>query len=393
MQVFKLFIKILKKNIPTAMIYLVIFISISVAMTKNASTDKMFKDTKMKVTVFDEDDTPESHALVDLIGSKHELVELENDHDTIMQQLYFETVDYVLIINKGYAEKLCSEDTSTLFSTYHMHSSYSVVLMNQTLDSYVSTVRAYTAAGHDITEASELTADALSRKVEINIPSFNESKEYGKSIASYFQYFVYCIISVIISTLCPVLITLNKKELRFRTNCSCLKTSSYSAQLIAGSLIFIAVLWILLMAVGVFLNGAMFTGKARYALLNSFIFTAITGGIALLICEFSPSDMAVKVMNQVVGLGMCFLCGVFTPQSMLGGKALAIGRFLPAYWYIKVNNMLSGEEMFNRTEIAECMLIEVGFAVTLLLTALVVHRVKYSSAAIHLAVPKVKTEH
>ena len=68
-------------------------------------------------------------------------------------------------------------------------------------------------------------------------------------------------------------------------------------------------------------------------------------------------------------------------------------RFLPAYWYVKANNMLSGAEAYEGGELAQCLIIEAGFAVTLLLAALVVHRVKYSSASIKLASHKLETEH
>ena len=147
------------------------------------------------------------------------------------------------------------------------------------------------------------------------------------------------------------------------------------------------------MVVGIFLNGGMFTGRAWYAVLNSFIFTAVIGAIALLICEFSPSDMVVKLLNQVIGLGMCFTSGVFIPQSLLSDKVITAARFLPAFWYVKVNNMLSGADAYDGKDVAQCMLIEVGFAVTFLLAALVVHRFKYSSASVRLTVPEVKTEH
>ncbi len=393
MQVFKLFMKVLKKNIPTAIIYFVVFVAVSIAMTKNAETDKTFRDTKMNVTVFDEDNTPESEALKEFIGRKHKLVEMSDDRDEIMQQLYFDTVEYVLIINDGYSDMLSSGKTEGMFSTYHMHTSYSAVLMEQTLDSYVSSVRAYIAAGSDISEAVQLAEEAVSQKVETDIVKFGGSEDFPTGISSYFNYFVYIVISVVISALCPVILTMGKKELRYRTNCSCLSSSSYSMQVIAGSLIFVFGVWLLFMAVAAVLNGGGFTGKIWYAVLNSFIFTAVTGALALLICEFGPTDMIVKILNQVLGLGMCFMCGVFIPQDLLSEKVLAVSRFLPAYWYVKANNMLSGAETYEGGELAQCLIIEAGFAVTLLLAALVVHRVKYSSASIKLASPKLETEH
>ena len=384
MQVFKLFMKVLKKNLFTSMIYVIVFVAISIPMARSAAADKAFKDTPIKIAVFDEDDTPESRALTEFIGRKHKLVELENDKDKIMQALYFETVNYVLIINDGYAERLAGSDTDGLFSTQHIHESYATVMVSQLLDSYVGSVRAYLAGGADMSEAQQSAADAVLSQAEVTIARSKGSEDLSEASSTHFRYLTYILISVIINALCPVLLKLGKKEFRFRTNCSCMKSASYSIQVFAGSAVFIAGLWLLLMVVSVVQNGGMFTGTAWYAVLNSLIYTLICAAIALLICSFEPSDTVVNLLTQIIGLGSSFLCGVFIPQSMLGEGVLAAAKFLPAYWYVKVMEMLSGSEAFNGSRLAMYMLIELGFAVALLLIALVVIRVKYSSAAIKL---------
>ncbi len=376
--------KVLKKNLFTSMIYVVVFVSISIPMAKSAATDKSFKDTPMKIAVFDEDDTPESRALVGFIGKKHKLAELENDRDKIMQALYFESVNYVLIINDGYAEKLTGSDTTGMFSTHHIHESYATVMMSQLLDSYVGAVRAYKAGGAELPDACEMASEAVMQQAEVTIARSRGAENFSESTASHFRYMTYILISVMINALCPVLLKLSKKEFRFRTNCSCMNSTSYTLQVFAGSAVFIAALWLAMMIVSVVQNGGMFAGIAWYAVLNSLIYTLICAAIALLICAFEPSDTVVNLMTQIIGLGSSFLCGVFIPQSMLGDSVLAAAKFLPAYWYVKVVEMLSGTEAFNGERLAMYMLIELGFAVALLLIALVVNRVKYSSAAIKL---------
>ncbi len=384
MQVFKLFMKVLKKNIFTSMIYIIVFIAISIPMAKSASTEKTFKDTPLKIVVFDEDGTDASRALAGFIGKKHKLKTLENDKDTIMQALYFQSVDYVLTINEGYGEKLLSDDTSALFSTYHMHDSYATVMVSQLLDTYVSAVRAYSAGGAELTDACEMASDAVLQQAEVTIARSKGSENFSESTAAHFRYLSYILVSVIINALCPVLLKLNKKEFRFRTNCSCIKPSAYSVQLFTGSAVFIGALWLALMVVSVVQNGGMFSGIAWYAVLNTFIYTIICTAISLLICSFDPSDNVVNLLTQIIGLGSSFLCGVFIPQSMLGSGVLAAAKFLPAYWYVKVVEMLSGAEVFDGSKLAVYLLIEAGFAAALLMMSLVVNRIRYTSAAIKL---------
>lgn len=390
MQVFKLFFKVLKKNIMTPMIYIIVFVAISIPMSRAAAAEKAFKDASLKIAVFDEDGTAESNALSGFIGRKHEIVELANDRDKIMEALYFDSIDYVLIINDGYGEKLAAGETEGMFSTYHMHDSYAVVMVSQLLDSYVSSVRGYIAGGADIADAEEKAADAVLQEAQVTIARNESGGVLSSSSASYFRYLAYIIVSVIISALCPVLLKLSKKEFRFRTNCSCMKSSSYTFQLFLGSVAFIAVVWLAMMVVSVVQNGGMFAGNAWFAVLNTFAYTLVCTAIALVICSFEPSDTVVSLVTQIIGLGSSFLCGVFVPQSMLGDGVLAAAKFLPAYWYVKAVEMLGGSEKFDGSRLAMYILIELGFAVALMLTALVVSRVKYTGAAIKL--PKLAAE-
>ncbi|MDO4863749.1 MAG: ABC transporter permease [Ruminococcus sp.] len=390
MQVFKLFFMVLKKNIMTPMIYIIVFVAILIPMSRAGAAEKTFKDASLKIAVFDEDGTAESAALRDFIGRKHEIVKLANDRDKIMQALYFESVDYVLIISDGFSDKLASGDTEGMFSTYHMHETYSTVIASQLLDSYVSSVRGYLAGGMDMAEASAMAADAVLQEAEVTIARSESGGVLSSSSASYFRYLAYILVSVIISALCPVLLKLGKKEFRFRTNCSCIKSSSYTLQLIAGSVAFIAVIWLLMMVVSVVQNGGMFAGNAWFAVLNTLIYTLVCTAIALVICSFEPSDTVVSLVTQIIGLGSSFLCGVFVPMSLLGEGVLAAAKFLPAYWYVKATEMLGGNEKFDAERLAMYMLIELGFAVALMLIALVVNRVKYTGAAIKL--PKLAGE-
>ena len=48
------------------------------------------------------------------------------------------------------------------------------------------------------------------------------------------------------------------------------------------------------------------------------------------------------MINNILTLGMSFLCGIFIPQQMLGKGVLAFSKFLPLYWYIKNNDLISG---------------------------------------------------
>ncbi len=384
MQVFNAFIKVLKKKLPGSIIYVVVFLVIAFPMAMNTANDvDIFEADRLSICIFDEDDTKESRALSACIGKNHDLVELENNRNAITDALYYETVDYVLIINKGYSKRLADTQEQKLFSSYHMHDSYGTVFMEQFLNEYVSAVRAHIAGGAELFAAIQSTEEALSQETKVTYANFlhdDTNTDYPTNFSYFFQYMPYILISVLMHSLCPVLLAMNRKDIRFRTNCSSVKPNAYMVQIFAGSTFFIIGIWTIFIIAGLFMYGGLYQGKAWLAVLNSFLFALVSAAITIFISSFEPSQNFINLMTQVIGLGMSFLCGIFVPQSLLGDGVLAAARFLPAYWYVRANDMLAGKEVYDGTQFAAFLAIEAAFAVVLALLTLLIRRLKYSGA-------------
>jgi ABC-2 type transport system permease protein len=383
MQVFKAFFKVLKKNITTAAVFIGVFLFISVMIAGEKTTVTVFDLDAKKVAVFDEDCTPESEKLVGFLDKKYDLQDIKNDRDVIIDNLYYEQIDYIFVIEKGYGEKLSSGDTQELFSSYHMHDSYAKVMIEQCLDDYVKTIGAYRATGSELSEAIDLAGEDLLVETEVTIETFDGANDdYPVTTAAYFRYLPYILISAILSALCPVLMIMNRKELRYRTNCSSVAPTSYTMQIFAAGTVFVLAVWLIFIGAAVMVYGGMFHGKAWTAVLNSGLFALITTITAVLVASVIGSQKILTLIVQILGLGMSFLCGIFVPQSMLGDGVIAVGRFLPTYWYVYLNDMLSGDTVYSSDKALMCLLIEAGYAAALLLITLLIRKLRYSGSQI-----------
>ena len=391
MQVFKAMLKVMRKRLPSAMIYIIVFVVISIIVTNASTKDNKFEVTKLDICVFDEDDTPESRALIDFIGKSNDIDEIENDRDTIIDSLYYKRVNYALIIKKGYAERLAAGDTADLFGSYHIDENYSVVYMGQLLNEYTTSVKAYLTMGRTLDEAISSAEEALSQNTEVDMLRMDKggSSHFSVDFAGYFQYMPYILIAAVFTVVCQVLVTMNNKDIRYRTNCSCIAPSKYTFQMFMGSAVFVLAVWLLLIVIGAILNKEMYSGRAWYAVLNSFIFSVVVTAISVFISSFEPKENVLNLITQVLSIGMSFLCGIFIPMEVLSDRVLAVARFLPAYWYVRANNMIADIEPFNRSSVIQCLLIEAGFAVMLILLALLVRKLKYSGSAIVTTAKKV----
>lgn len=376
MQVFKLFFKIAKTKWLATLIFLGIFLLI-LNFTDVGGGAQSFSTSKMSLTVYDHDNTDASKRLYEHLKKNNEIVEIEDDKDKIIDALYITSTNYVIDINAGYEEKLAKGETDGLFTTRYLHDSYTNKLADSTLDDYVGTVKAYLAGGMELDKALDAAEEALDIKTDVTMETFSDDSPAAKS-ASFFNYMPYALLSIIVSVLCPVLIAMNKKEVGFRTKCSSIKLSSVSAQTVAASGIFVAIIWVFLMILGVGKNGGMFTGNMWYAVLNSVAFTLVCVAIALLFSELGIDDNAQAFATQVLGLGMAFLCGMFVPQEMLSSGVLAAARFLPAYWYVRANDMVCGmsTDTFKLSTVLTCIGIQLLFAAAIFAVSLIVKKQK-----------------
>ena len=376
MQVFKLFFKIAKTKWLATLIFVGIFLLI-LNFTNVGSGEDTFSTSKMALTVFDHDNSDASRKLCEYLKKDNEIVDIEDDKDKLIDALYVTSTNYVITINEGYEEKLSKGETDGLFTTRYLHDSYTNKLADSTLDTYVSTVRAYLAGGMELDKAIESAEEVLAIKTDVNFETFSEESSSSKA-ASFFNYMPYALLSVIVSVLCPVIIAMNKKEVGFRTQCSSIKMSAVSVQTVAASGLFVAIIWVFLMALGVGKNGGMFSGNMWYAVLNTVAFTLVCVAIALLFAEIGIDDNVQAFATQVLGLGMAFLCGMFVPMEMLSKGVIAVARFLPAYWYVRANNMVCGigEEKFSLSAVLMCMGIQLLFAGAIFAVSLIVKKQK-----------------
>ncbi|MBQ8411796.1 MAG: hypothetical protein IJX15_08735, partial [Ruminiclostridium sp.] len=159
MQVFKTYMKIVKKNIFMAIVYTAIFIVLAFMFSNNTYTPVDFEDAKRGVTIIDEDNSTASKALYDYIASKHVIVELNNNKDEILDALYYTRTDYVLTIKKGYEEKISAGKTEDLFTNYQVPDTYDGVLLDNSINNYVKVMSAYIVSGNSIEEAANNTVE------------------------------------------------------------------------------------------------------------------------------------------------------------------------------------------------------------------------------------------
>ena len=381
MQVFNAFLRVLKSRFGSAIIYIVLFFLVGIVMTKSDNGTSVWAKTKMGMVIEDLDQTPESKLLVEFISKDNIVMDAFATEDDLTDAMYYTTVDYAVTIPKGFAQKLGSGETEGIIQCRHMHESYAVADMGMLLNEYVNTVQAYRALGKSTLEASEAAVRTLSDEVEVSVLAEDgKEKNADEMLLIFFRYMPYIFLCVILNTLCPALVIMNRKDIRYRTDCSGISPASYTMQQFAASAVYIVALWAVFAIIGALINGVMYSGRLWIVVINSLLFALFGAVFSLFVSEFSPSDNVISIVTQVTSLGMCFLCGVFVDQSLLGSGVLSAARFLPAYWYVYIIRMLNGDIAYDAGQVVLSLGIEAGFVVTLILLTVLVHRARSNTA-------------
>ena len=379
MQVYNAFLKIVKSKFGSAIIYIVLFFLVGMLMTRSEAKESVWEKTQMKISIEDLDDTPLSRALTEYLSAGNVIIPAFASEDDLTDALYYTTVDYGITIPSGFESRLFAGETESLVTTRHIHESYSAANIEMMINKFVSTVHAYQAIGESTEEAAQDAVRALSSEASVTMLQKEEkAKNVNEPLLIFFRYMPYILLCVILNTLCPALIVMSKKDIRFRTDCSGIRPSSYTLQLFAASALYVAGIWLSFVVVGGILNGVMYSGRLWLVVLNSLLFALFTSVLALFISEFAPGETVVSLLTQLCSLGMCFLCGIFVDQSLLGEGVNRVAQFLPVFWYVRLVRMVNGEIPFTSSGVLLALGIQAGFIAVLIMLTLLVRRTRYT---------------
>lgn len=346
MQVFKVSMKVLKRNYPSILIYLGIFLGLSLLFASQGSQQEeeytSFETVKTPVAVFDEEDTPLVRGFIENLRETAEIKELKDEEATISDALYFRVVTYVIRIPEGFTETFMGQE-DVMVEIESIPGSAGNTYTDLAVNSFFQTAALYLAADETLSEEAlvEESVSALRERTPVEVKSQNQQKEDGYA-KFYFNYMSYSLVSILVLGTSLIMLVWKDKDLYERTEVSPLKRESISLQKYLALGVFTLLTWVVL-------NGAYFIVNAQSTLDlrtllhmgNSVVFAFTAMGMSFLIGTLLKSRNAISAVSNVVSLGPSFISGVFVPQELLGSGVLSMARVTPTYWYVTANNRIA----------------------------------------------------
>ncbi|MDF2485291.1 MAG: transporter permease [Herbinix sp.] len=385
MQVFKAYYKILKSQLTAVLIYVALFLMLTILFTGNLKDNSnQFETKKVPVMVINEDG---QNGLLDSFLSYLEeyvvYVEPKAGADAIKDALYYREVSYIITIPKGFSDSFYENGEINL-TKQAAPDSMEAITIDQAIDNYFNIARVY--QGH----LPETTAEEISSYVQANLKEQTRVHLYGEQKDSvsaghsfnrfYYNYLGYIIVAAFITSVSTIMFSFHGLDIRRRHFASPITERNLNGQLILANMIFVIFYLVIFIVAGYALNKyrAVNTNTLLFWL-NAFTFALVTLSISYLIGISVKSKKAISALSTAVSLGIAFLSGMFVPQEFLGAPVLKVASFTPAYWFVKANGAietLTTSSWSEISKIASFMAIQLGFAAAIISIALVVSKRK-----------------
>lgn len=353
MQVFKLYLNIIRKNVPVLSMYVLVFLVVSMLMSTNLNQElqKMtsFKQAKSDIVFISEEKSPLIDGFRKELAKYGNFVDLPDKTEDLQDALFFRTASYILRIPEGFTEGFMKgEDVKTEKTV--VPDSYSSFYIDLCIDKYFNTAKLYVRNIEGITqeELVRYLESDLEQNAKTDIRQNDNKAENHSDANTFFNLFSYSLFSVIVLGMSAMMMVFNNRNLKIRNACSPISMTRMNLQFVLANLIFTFASWLFMVLLCLLVNlKNSLKPNMIYFMLNSFLFAFCCASISYFLGNLIKSDNALAGACNALALGLSFISGAFVPQELLDSSVLKIASFTPNYWFIRANNAIGELTVFD----------------------------------------------
>lgn len=382
MKVYKVYTKIVWKNIVTICSFILLFLGLSFLFSFQSERLGGNLEEEIRISVQNYDvDSPFSDGLKHYLNENAQLIRLVEKRDNLKDALLLGKADYIVTIPKGFYESLSNGGDavlkkSTIENSYE--SVYGDMLIGRYLDTWQSCRKnSRETQGEEIRTA---VAEHLSTKTEKIVKDRPNSKDWMKQAAVYFNGISYAVIGAVISVIVIVTEAFFNQDVGKRNLISPFPVMELYKKIGFGNFIMGLIVWAISVLIAFFLLGkSFFHISCCFMAFNLLIFVISMIGLGNFIARISVSRSFIYGIANGIALFMCLVSGAFAGQGGLSEEMKSLAAFFPVYWYIKANESIKELLEFSFPglfPILVCFGIELGFAVAFLCLGLLVEKEK-----------------
>lgn len=383
MQVFKAFLRILNRNKASMVIYLVVYLALTLAMSgsqeKNDISD--FTQVSLIIGIDNQDKGELGEALVEYLSKENTIKEIPAEREELLDAMYYRRIQYVLVIPEDFTEKFMAGEREEALEGTVVPGNNTAYLAEMEINEFLKTLGMYADGGFSAKEAAGQTLLDMQEEAKVEFLNQKDVVEQPKAYF-FFRFLPYIFVCVLVVSLSAVLMAFNEKNMDARNRCSSMSFLKRNLQMVLGSIGIMLLEYIFFMILAFIIYPEdMKSIRGLLGALNALVYMLVALSIAFFVGRLARNSGELNMIANVVGLSLGFLGGVFVPMELMSGGILKVAKFVPSYWYGRTNETIwKIESLAEAGDIYQNMLVTVAFAVAVIAAAMVMNRLKARSA-------------
>lgn len=346
MQVCKLFLKIVKKNIFLFVLYIGIFTLISVFMIQGQKQDTEYKEQKISATIVVEEKNSAVNEFISFLNLYLNPVDLKQGQ-LVADALFWDDIDLYLFIPKDFYEKILRGEEGIEIQA--SPDSLEASALISTVNSYLNTVRESIRLGVcSKEEAFSYTTKLYEENNNVHIEL--TVKESTGGIRGVFDMAVYIICALILSIVGIVSFEMRTTDINRRLRISSYSTGKRNIMLAVCYTVFSVLFVGIITSLAAILFPQQVNGRLFLYVLNAVFFAMIAVFMALFLSSLFKNDMAYSCVANVVPLATAFLCGCFINLDLLPAATKGFAHIFPQLYIVMANQYIQTATEFHFVE-------------------------------------------
>ena len=374
MTVYKTFLKILKKNLATVILYTSILVIFAGFNMQTNESSMGFVSSKPDILIVNNDkDGAITKDLVKYLKKNSTSNKIKDTEEARLDALFYNDTDYIIYIPKGFSEDFMNGNLKEIEvkSGGNFNSAYAEMLLNR----YLNLASTYKKITNDEKAIISMINNTLKTDTEVNVTTKLDTDSLERA-AFFYNFSSYSILACLIFIICLILSIFNNEKIRKRNIISSTNYKKINRELLFANLGFSLIIWLIYILLSIILVGSvMFTANGLLIILNSLIFLVLATTLAFFLGTLINNKDAINGIMNVVALGSSFLCGVFVPMEYLPDFVVSIAKIIPTYYFVKSNEIIKTLEEINFTTLTPVfinMVVLVGFSIVFIILTNVV---------------------
>ncbi|MFA7507520.1 MAG: ABC transporter permease [Bacilli bacterium] len=337
MKAFKLYVKIFVRNIKIVLVYVLIFLFITVVMSVSSGESSLdFSSTKISVAYKNNDQNSElTQALVKYL--KNYTVTVDVQEKNYADALYFRNIASVIVIPEDFETRFLNSEEGLIYQD-KLQNKFANVTIEREINKYLNNIRVFmNQTDMDLSEAIIFTDDILLKEVNTEMQIVRNTET--EATHSYFNFISYIIFSITLTIVGIMTLKLRNEKIKRRMVVSPYPIRKSNLEFILGNVVFTSIFVFLIFITSMILypNVVNLNGIGIIYLVNLLTFSIAVLAIAYFLSLLIKNEAVLVAVNNILALGMAFASGAFVPQEILGKGLLFVSKITPSYYYINNN--------------------------------------------------------